>query len=186
MTQIERSSRPLSGGSIAVRARRVQFTIRTLMIAVCVVGCALGLVKRWPEGLAVLVLLGLPLYGLSVLFGKIPRGRSAWRFGMSVVMLSVIMLGVGWFSARVLISAYRMHYVPNMNQGMWGESSYSLCLAIPAAVTAFGLLLNIVVLTELCVSRRRFGILLLVPALAVALALGWIGLFGWLAAERYH
>ncbi len=135
----------------------------------------------------VLLLLGLPLYGLSVLFGKIPRGRSAWRFGMSVVMLSVIMLGLGWFSARVLISAGRIQHAPNTGHGTWAEGPYPLlCLAIPAAVTAFGLFLNIVVLAELCVSRRRFGILLLVPAFAAVLALGWIGLFGWLAAERYH
>jgi hypothetical protein len=52
------------------------------MIAVLIVACALGLLKKWPEGLAVLVFLGLPLYGLSILFSKIPKRRSAWRFGM--------------------------------------------------------------------------------------------------------
>ena len=52
--------------------------------------------------LAVVVLLGLPLYALSVLFGKVPRGRSAWRFALSVAMLSLIVLGTGWFTARSL------------------------------------------------------------------------------------
>ena len=157
------------------------------MIAVVVVACGLALLKRWPEGLAVLVLLGLPLYGLSKLFGKIPRERSAWRFGMSVVMLSVIMLGTGWFSARVMIWIFQWQRGLSAHYPMWVEGGYPpLCLAIPAGLTALGLFLNIVVLTDLCISRRRFDVLAGVPVLAMALALGWIGLFGWLSVGRYY
>jgi hypothetical protein len=170
-----------------VRARRIQFTIRSLMIAVLVVACVLAFLKRWPEGLAVLVLLGLPLYGLSVIFGKIPRRRSAWRFGMSVVMLSVIILGTGWFSARVLIWIFEWQHGPSAHYRMWVEGGYRpWCLAIPAGLTACSLFLNIVVLTDLCISRRRFDVLAGVPVLAMALALGWIGLFGWLSVGQYY
>jgi hypothetical protein len=165
-----------------VRTRRIQFTIRTLMIAVLVVACGLAFLKRWPEGLVVLVLLGLPLYGLSVIFGKIPRGRSAWRFGMSVVMLSVIILGTGWFSARVLIWIFQWQHGASAVYRVWVAGGYPpWCLAIPAGLTACGLLLNIVVLTDLCIARRRFDVLAGVPVLAMALAVGWIGLFGWLS-----
>ena len=154
------------------------------MIAVGVVACALALFKGWPLGLAVLGLLGAPLYGLSVLFGKIPRERSAWRFGMSVVMLSVIMLGIGWFSARVLISIFMWRHEPGTHQRLWDESGYPLlCLAIPAGLTAIGLFLNVAVLADLCFSRRRLSLLPLVVAFALALAFTWTGLFGWLASE---
>ncbi len=157
------------------------------MIAVLVVACVLAFLKRWPEGLAVLVLLGLPLYGLSVLFGKIPRRRSAWRFGMSVVMLSVIILGTGWFTARVLIWIFEWQHGRSAHYRMWVEGGYrAWCLAIPAGLSACGLLLNIVVLTDLCISRRRFDVLAGVPLLAVALALGWMGLFGWLSVGQYY
>ena len=53
--------------------RRAQFTIRSLMIAVMIVAFALGLLKRWPEGLLVTILLGVPLFVLSALFGKVPE-----------------------------------------------------------------------------------------------------------------
>jgi hypothetical protein len=184
MTQTERSSRPLFGGSFAVRARRVQFTIRTLMIAVCVMACALAFLKRWPEGLAVLLLLGLPLYGLSVLFGKIPQRRSAWRFSMCVAMLSVIMLGMGWFSARVLIWMIQWQGVPVFPYRPWTyHAAPPLYLAIPAGLTAIGLFINLAVLTDLCCSRRQFALLPLVVTFAITLACGWAGLFGWLASE---
>ena len=164
--------------------RRAQFTIRSLMIAVLIVACALGLLRGSPEGLAVLVLLGLPLLGLSILFGKTPRRRSARRFGMAVVMLSLIMLGTGWLAARSLIAFFRWQEGSVAREGMWGRGeSAPLCVAIPAGVTALGLFLNIIVLAEVCVSRRRIGFLPLVAVLAMALAVGWIGLFGWLAAE---
>ena len=181
MTQTERWSRLLSGGSFAVRARRVQFTIRTLMIAVVVVACALALLKRWPEGLVVLVLLGVPLYGLSVQFGKIPRERSAWRFGTCVMMLSVIMLGAGWFTARLLIWVIRWHgdIVTLYRTWPYGEGPL---FWIPAGLTAIGLFLNIIVLVDLCCSRRQFVLLPLVAMFAIALACGWVGLFGWLAS----
>jgi hypothetical protein len=170
-----------------VPVRRVQFTIRSLMIAVLVVACALALLKKWPEVLAVLVLLGLPLYGLSVLFRKIPRQRSARRFGMSVVMLSLIMLGTGWLSARSLIWFVQWQYGSSTRYGMFGGAgNYApLCLAIPAGLTAFGLFLNIVVLADICVSLRKFGLLPLVAAFAFVLAVSWIALFGWLNLERF-
>jgi hypothetical protein len=150
------------------------------MIAVMIVACALGLLKRWPEGLLVTVLIGGPLYVLSVLFGKVPRRRSARRFGMSVAMLSLIVLGTGWLSARLLIWTVA-HY------GIWGSVNYpSYCLAIPALMTAVGLFLNMVVLAEMCISRRRFGLLVVVTAFGLALAAGWIGLFGLLASESFR
>jgi hypothetical protein len=168
-----------------VAVRRVQFTIRSLMIAVLVVACALALLKQWPEVLVVLVLLGLPLYGLSVLFGKTSRQRSARRFGMAVVMLSLIMLGAGWFSARMLIWLYRWQSGSTGHYGMWGYDYPPLCLAVPAVLTACGLFLNIVVLADICVSRRKFGLILLVAAFAFALAVGWMVLFGSLNSERF-
>jgi hypothetical protein len=169
-----------------VAVRRVQFTIRSLMIAVLVVACALALLKQWPEVLVVLVLLGLPLYGLSVLFGKTPRQRSARRFGMAVVMLSLIVLGTGWFSARSLIWFYRWKYGTIAHYSQWGWVTYPyVLLAIPAGLAAFGLLLNIIVLADVCVSRRRFGLLLLVAAFAVVLAVGWTILFGLLASKQF-
>lgn len=170
---------------MAVAVRRVQFTIRSLMIAVLVIACALALLKKWPEVLAVVVLLGLPLYALSVLFGKVPRGRSAWRFALSVAMLSLIVLGTGWFTARSMIWWSHWNYGSNAHYGSWGWVNYPFaCLAIPAGVTALGLFLNIVVLADLCVSRRRFGLLLLLALFALALTAGWFGLFGWLESER--
>jgi hypothetical protein len=154
------------------------------MIAVLVVACGLALLKRWPEGLAVLVLLGLPLYGLSVLFGRIPRGHSTWRFGMSVVMLSVIMLGTGWFCGRVLIWMIEWHGGTVVPHRAWGyHATPPLYLAIPGGLTAVGLLVNVVVLGDLCCSRRQFALLPLVATFALVLACAWTGMFGWLAAE---
>ncbi len=165
-----------------MRPRRVQFTIQSLMIAVLIVACALGLLKKWPEGLAVLVFLGLPLYGLSILFGKIPKRRSAWRFGMSVVMLSLIMLGTGWLSARSAIWLFQWQH----GSGPAARGYPEVCLVIPAILSAFGLFLNVVVLADLCVSRRRFGLLLLVAVFALMVAFAWTVLFGWLASENYR
>ena len=165
--------------------RRVRFTIRSMMIVVLIVACALGLLRRWPEGLLVLVLLGVPLFVLSILFRKVPRRRSAWRFGMSLAMLSVIVLGTGWFSARFLIWFFRWQHGSTAHHGMLGWVNYpALFVVIPAGASALGLILNMIVLADLCASRRRFGLLLLVAAFAVALAVGWIGLFGLLASER--
>jgi hypothetical protein len=163
--------------------RRAQFTIRSLMIAVLIVACALGLLRRWPEGLLVIVLLGVPLFALSILFGKVPRRRSARRFGMSVAMLSLIVLGTGWFSARSLIWFFQWRYGSVAHYGMLGWLNYpALFVVIPAGVSAIGLILNIVVLADICASRRRFGLLLLVAAFALALAFGWLGLFGLLTS----
>jgi hypothetical protein len=167
--------------------RRAQFTIRSLMIAVMIVAFALGLLKRWPEGLLVTVLLGGPLFVLSVLFGKVPRRRSARRFGMSVAMLSLILLGTGWLTARLLIWFFQWKYGSVAHYGTWGWVNFpALCLAVPAVMTAVGLFLNMVVLADMCVSRRRFGLLLVVAAFALALAAGWIGLFGLLASESFR
>jgi hypothetical protein len=151
---------------------------------VVVVACALALLKRWPEGLAVLVLLGLPLYGLSVLFGKIPRGHSAWRFSMCVVMLSLIMLGTGWLCARTFIWMMQWQGTYFASYRPWAYlGPPPLYLAIPAGLTAIGLFLNVAVLADLCFSRRRLSLLPLVAAFALALAFTWTGLFGWLASE---
>src|SRR5262249_20411766 len=138
-----RAFRPAAAGGFAVRARRVQFTIRTLMIAVVVVACGLAFLKQWPEGLAVLVLLALPLYGLSRLLGKIPERFSAWRLGMCVAMLSVIMLGVGWSSARGLMSMAEWQGGHTAIYRAWvSGGAWPLHVAIPAGLTAIGLLLN--------------------------------------------
>jgi hypothetical protein len=170
-----------------VRLHRIQFTIRTLMIVVLFVACALALLQKWPEGLLVFVLLALPLAGLSLLFGKIPRRRSAWRFGLSVAMLSLIMLGTGWFSARSAIWFFQWQHGSLARGGVWSGGGYpEFCLTIAAIVTAFGLFLNTVVLADICVSHRRFGLLLLVAGFALALAIAWFTLFAILNSERFH
>jgi hypothetical protein len=169
-----------------VSVRRLQFTIRSLMIAVLAVACGLALLKQWPEVLAVLVLLGLPLFGLSVLFGKTPRRRSARRFGLSVVMLCLITLGSGWFLARSSIWLYHWKFGSSSHYSRWGWVNYPYSLlAIPAGLTAFVLFLNMIVLADICLSRRRFGLLLLVAAFALALSCSWLVMFGLLASERY-
>jgi len=45
--------------------RRVQFSIRSLMIAVVIVACVLALLKKGPESLLLVLLLGIPMAVLS-------------------------------------------------------------------------------------------------------------------------
>ena len=52
-------------------------------------------------------------------------------------------------------------------------------------MTAFGLILNLMALTETCATRRRFTLLILVAGYALALLLAWIMLFGWLSFEAF-
>ena len=76
-------------------AQRIQFTIKSLMIAVLIVACSLALFQKGPECVLVIVLLGIPLAGSSKLMGKVPPRRTSWRFGISAVMLGLIILGGG-------------------------------------------------------------------------------------------
>ena len=165
-------------------ARRIQFTIRSLMIAVLIVACSLALLKKWPECLLVVVLLGIPLAGLSKLLGKVPPRRTSWRFGISAVMLGLIILGAGWFCGRLVLWFFQRQEGSRVLQGLSRTPDYRfLGVALPAVVTAFGLILNLVVLADTCITRRRFDLLLLVGVYALMLTIAWCILFGWLAHE---
>jgi len=167
-----------------VPARRVQFTIRSLMIVVLIVACSLALLKKWPECVLVIVLLGIPLAGLSKLLGKVPPRRTSWRIGISAVMLGLIILGVGWFSARVATSILQRQEYSAVLVGARRARGYRvLSVGLPAVVTALGLILNLLALTETCITRRRFGLLILVALYAFMLTIAWCILFGFLAYE---
>ncbi len=167
-------------------ARRIQFTIRSLMIAVLIVACTLAMLKKWPESLLVVVLLGIPLGGLSKLLGKIPPRRTSWRFGISAVMLGLIILGAGWFAGRSALWFFQRNEGSTVLEEISRRPDYRfLGVALPAMVTAFGLILNFLALAEICVTRRRFGLLLLVVIYALLLTIAWCILFGVLGAEAH-
>jgi hypothetical protein len=169
-------------GTIAVAVNRIQFSIRSLMIAVLVVACALALLKQGLECLVALILLGIPLSVLNILLGKVPRRNSAGRFGISAGMLGLIILGLGWFWARVAISYFQRQAGTVALEGTSLARTYNLLgLKLPAGVTAFGLFLNFLVLVDFCTTRRRFKMLLLVMGYGFVLAIAWTALFGWLA-----
>jgi hypothetical protein len=157
------------------------------MIAVLIVACSLALLKKWPECLLVVVLLGIPLAGLSGLLGKVPPRRTSWRFGISAVMLGLIILGAGWFWGRSVLWFFErqegLTAVPGTSRSRHAEL---LGVTIPAIVTAFGLILNLLALADTCVTRRRFGLLLLVAIYALMLTIAWCILFGVLNAEAFR
>jgi hypothetical protein len=153
---------------------------------VLIVACSLALLKKWPECLLAVVLLGIPLAGLSKLLGNVPPRRTSWRIGISAVMLGLIILGVGWFSARVATWILQQQEgfiaIVKLNRGR-GDRVRMAFVAIPAVVTAFGLFLNVLALAETCIGRRRFGLLILVAIYAFMIAGAWCALFGLLAYE---
>ena len=154
------------------------------MIVVLIVAFSLALLTKWPECLLVVVLLGIPLAGLSRLLGKVPPRRTSWRIGISAVMLGLIILGAGWLWGRLVLWYFQR---PERSGVLAGPSRLpefrALGVALPAVVSAFCLLLNVLALAETCVTRRRFGLLMLVVIYAFMLAITWCILFGWLAHE---
>ena len=82
---------------------RFNFTIRTLMITVVALGVLFAMLRDWRDFLPVFVLVVVPLAGLYGLRSRVPPDRPSWRFGVSAVMLGLIILGAGWLWARTLI-----------------------------------------------------------------------------------
>ena len=70
------------------------------MITVMALGVVFALVRDWFDLWLVFVLVVIPLAGLTGLRAQVPPNRPSWRFGVSAVMLGLIILGVGWFWAR--------------------------------------------------------------------------------------
>ena len=181
--QAEDSFRRLtrSQGIAAVHLRRLQFSIRSLMIAVVVVACTLALLKKGPESLLVVLLLGTPLAVLSVVLARVPKRCSGQRFGISALMLGLIFLGAGWFSARSAIWVFQREAgTVALNSTIHASSYRFFGVAMPAGATAFGLILNLIALADILrkptavrfavVGRvlRAFSDLRLVRALRVA------------------
>ena len=169
-----------------MRLYRVRFTIRTLMIAVLAVGGLLALLTVWVDLLPLLILVVIPLIGLSGLLARVPSQRPAWRFGISAVMLGLIILGGGWLWARSVI------WYLQREQGFVAIGTASRLadyhfwgLTIPSSVTAVCLTVDVLVLAVACVPRRRRSMILLVMAYALALAGAWVLLFADLELEAF-
>ncbi len=159
-----------------------RFTIRSLMIAVAAIAGLLSVLTTWREFLPVLILVGLPVVGLTGLLARVPPQRPVWRLWILTVMLGFMILGGGWLWARLAIGIFRWKTGSPLDRSGyyagWG-------LMIPSFVTGIGLIVHVLVLAIACVDRRRFGLLLLVVGYALAQAISWFLLFALLGFEAY-
>jgi hypothetical protein len=168
-----------------MQPRRSQLTIRTLMITVMALGVVFALLRDWSDLWPVSVLVVIPLAGLTGLRAQVPPERTSWRFGVSAVMLGLIILGVGWFWARSVIwyiqwqEGFQLIYIASRGEDyqFWGST-------VPRNVTGVCLLVYIVLLASACTARRR-GLLPVVAAYALALAGSYVILFALLEFEAF-
>ena len=169
-----------------MRRSRVRFTIRSLMIAVAAVAGLLAVFTTWSEFLPVLILVGIPLAGLSGLLAQVPPRRSSWRFGILAVMLGLVILGGGWLWARSAIWFFQWQAGSVALDGASRGAHYRFWgLTIPMKMTAICLVWDVFGLSVVCAHRRRFGILVLVVGYALALVFAYVILFAWLDFEAF-
>jgi hypothetical protein len=169
-----------------VRLPRVRFTIRTLMIAVLAVGGLLASLTVWADLLPLFILVVIPLTGLGGLIAQVPPQRPAWRLGISVAMLGLIILGGGWLWARSLIWYWQWEQGLVAIGAVSREANYHFWgLTIPSRVTAICLMVVVLRLAVGCAPRRRRSLLFLVAAYALALAGAWVLLFADLELEAF-
>jgi hypothetical protein len=154
---------------------RPRFTIRSLMIAVAVIAGLLSVLTTWTEFLPVLILVGIPLVGLTGLLVRVPPQRPVWRLWIFTVMLGFVILGGGWLWARLAIGIFRWKTGSPRLEGSGYYAKWGW--GIPCMVTGICLIVHILVLAIACVDRRRFGLFLLVVGYALAMALSWFLLF---------
>jgi hypothetical protein len=151
-----------------------------------VLSVVFAMLRDWRVFLPIFVLVVIPLAGLFGLLAQVPPERPSWRFGISAVMLGLIILGVGWFWARSVIwyiqRQERFEAIGNASRGedyqFWG-------LTVPRNVTAGCFLAYLLGLASACTSRRRRGLLLIVAAYAVALSLYHFLIFSFLYFEAF-
>ena len=164
----------------------MKFTIRTLLITVMVLGVGFAVLRDWPVFLPIFVLVVIPLGGLTGLRAQVPPERPSWRFGISAVMLGLIILGVGWFWARSVIwYIQRQEGFEAIGGASRGEAYQFWGLTFPRNVTASCLLAHVLGLAMACTPRRRRGLLLIVAIYAVALSLSHFLLFAFLDFEAF-
>jgi hypothetical protein len=164
----------------------MRFKIRSLMIAVGAVGGLLALLRDWSALVPVFVLVVMPLAGLTGLRNQVPAQRPSWRFGVSAVMLGLIILGAGWFWARSVVWYFQWKEgfeaiggaIRGEQYQFWGET-------IPSCVTGICLLAYILFLAVACTPRRRRVLLPVVVAYALALAGAYVLLFAFLGLEAF-
>ncbi len=129
------------------------------------------MLRDWRDFLPVSVLVLVPLAGLYGLRSQVPPQRPTWRFGVSAVMLGLIILGASWFWARSLVwYAQRLERFEAIGNATRGADYQFWGLTLPRNVTGICLLVYIVLLAIACTPRRRRGLLLVVILYALALA----------------
>ena len=77
----------------------VQFTIRSLMIAVFALAGLLGLARVRPDLIPVATLVGIPTVALTERLTHVPRHPPTWRLWIAAGILGLVIIGGGWLWA---------------------------------------------------------------------------------------
>ena len=102
-------------------------------------------------------------------------------------MLGLIILGVGWLSARSVIWSFQRHEgFDAIGGASRGRGYYFWGMTVPSSVTGCCMLVDVLVLAVACTPRRRRGLLVLVVPYALALAVAWVALFAFLEIEAFN
>jgi hypothetical protein len=162
----------------------IQFTIRSLMIAVALVAGLLATLLLCPDLLLLLIVVGIPLTGLSGLLARIPAHRPEWRRWIAAVMFGMIVLAVGWIWARGVIASFQRadgtyRLGDSADIEFWG-------LIVPAAVTGISLIVYVLGLGITCALRGRLQLMLPIVGYGLSLAAAWLCLFAALRIEFFY
>ena len=150
---------------------RVQFTIRSVMIAVAVIAGLLAMLRLWREFLPILIVVGIPLTGLYKLLAKVPRNRPEWRTWITAAILGYVVLAAGWLWVRAAISFFQPEQGSIAIDGSIGGADYEFWGLTPRArLTGICLAVYASGMAIVCAPRRRRKLLPLVMGYALALA----------------
>jgi hypothetical protein len=148
------------------------------MIAVAIVAGLLAVFTAWIQLLPLVIFVGIPLAVLSGLVARVPPQQLSRRFWIQVVIVGWLILGIGWLWARAMLWFFQRQVGSQRLGSAFLAGYYEFWgLKVPMMVTGICLVMNVLVLTIACASRRRAGLALLVAGNAYALAFVWSLLF---------
>jgi hypothetical protein len=157
----------------------VQFTIRSVMIAILGVAGLLGLARVRPELLPVVIFVAIPVVALTERLVHVPPHRPGWRVWIAAAIGGFAILGAGWFWARAAMWYFQRQGAPDaVAYEYWAGT-------IPAYATGIALIIYVLTLACICWRQPRRRLLWLVFPYAAVLAFACFFLFLALGLEAF-